>query len=211
MSDERAMLDSALAEYAAGRPGAPSGPAVRALIRYLVPVVQARVTAAVLARGRGRMLDDLRAYVADHTQDVLGRLFANDWEALRRWDAARGLTLRNWVGRVASMRMLDELRPAKHDPFRSTATPPESFAAVGGAGRPDQEVETGELWARVRDEVVGKESAQGRAMFELLVERDLSTVEVREATGLKDDAIFQWRRRLRLAVNQALAKLGGAP
>ena len=74
--------------------------AIGRVVRAFTPLIQVRVT-RVLLRHRGRAGRDARQEVADLTQEILCLLFANDARVLRMWDAARGLSLTNYVGLVA--------------------------------------------------------------------------------------------------------------
>jgi DNA-directed RNA polymerase specialized sigma24 family protein len=201
---DRQRVDRALRELDAARPHAPSGPAVLELVTYLAPVIQNRVTRVLLAYGRDGDLNNLGALVDEQVQSVFGKLFEDRAHVLRLWDEAGGLSLRNWVGRFATLRSKDSVRSAKRDPRREEAQPPEFFEqSLRGAGSSDG-VEAAELWTRVRAAVEAELSDRGRELLHLMFDRDASTVEIREATGLADDAIFQWRRRLRVAIHQAL-------
>lgn len=203
---ERALLDEALVELSGSRPGQPSGPAVQALVEWLLPVVQSRATRVLLAHGRNRVIANLRATVEEYVQMVLAKVFEQEARVLRLWSEDGGLSLRNWVGRFATLRCRDQVRSGKQDPWRHEAAPPEFFR-TRLAVKADSSVEALELWQKVREQVLGGQSERGRHMFRLLIEEDRSTVEVAEATGLKDAAIFQWRRRLRLAIQDAWGAL----
>ncbi|HHO52349.1 MAG TPA: sigma-70 family RNA polymerase sigma factor [Deltaproteobacteria bacterium] len=197
-------MASALAELDVARSGEPSGPALIELIELLTPVIQCRVARILLAHGRGRILVDLRAEVEEHVQTVFGQLFEDSGRVLRLWDPGKGLSLKGWVGRFAQLRSRDLLRSARRDPWRHQARPMEHFEAQGIEITPEDDVAAQQLWDEARRRVLEQEQEQGQRMFELLFERDLSTREIRDATGLRDGAIYQWRSRLRRALQAQL-------
>ena len=197
-------MASALAELDVARSGEPSGPALIELIELLTPVIQCRVARILLAHGRGRILVDLRAEVEEHVQTVFGQLFEDSGRVLRLWDPGKGLSLKGWVGRFAQLRSRDLLRSARRDPWRHHARPMEHFEAQGIESTPEDDVAAQQLWDEARRRVLEQEQEQGQRMFELLFERDLSTREIRDATGLRDGAIYQWRSRLRRALQAQL-------
>ena len=199
---ERVLLDAALSELESAPAGAPSGPAVQELVAYLMPVVHARATRVLLAHGRGRAMSNLRATVEEYVQLVMGKVFTDRAHVLRLWSEDGGLSLKNWVGRFATLRCRDQVRSGKRDPWRHEATPPEHFARMA-VGSNAVAVEAADFWQTVRSTVLEGQTEQGREMFRLLFEEDRSTEEIREATGLSSDAVFQWRRRLRVTIRKA--------
>lgn len=201
---DQELRDEALAELAAARPGAPSGPGVRALVEHLAPVIQVRVTRTVMAYGRGRALGDLRATVEEMVQLVFAKLFEGEARLLAMWEPNGGLSLRNWVGRIARLRTEDILRSGKRDPYRHEAAPPEHMERLTGSALLGDEIETIQLWERVRDCVREGQSELGTRLFGLIIEEDRTTKELEAETGLSAAAIFQWRRRLRKAIKACM-------
>ena len=63
----------------------------------------------------------------------------------------------------------------------------------------------------MREQVLEGLSDRGRSLFALIIEDQASTDEVREATGLSADAVFQWRSRLRRALRTTWQALEPAP
>lgn len=204
-------MQEALDELAATPVGSPSGAAMQGLVTRLSPTIQRAVTRTLLAHGRGRVLTNLGAFVQEHRQLVFARLFERDARVLRIWDPDRGLSLRGWVGRFAALRTRDALRSMAADPWRDQAMPPDFFDQMVSEGTPEQVVATVGLWSRVRDQVRRGATDQGKQMFALLFEQDLSTQEIADATGLLPDAIFQWRRRLRREMKRLIADSMSGP
>lgn len=197
--DERQLRDDALAELATSRPGAPSGPAVRALVDHLLPVIRHRITRVLLTYGRGRALGELRGTVDELTQMVFGKLFENEAHVLRIWDGERGMSLRNWAGRFAGLRTKDVVQSGRRDPFRHEATPSDHMERIAGATAPSDDAEVRQLWSRLTDCVLGDQTDKGRTLFGLIYEDDCSTAEIVSSTGMTAEAIYQWRRRLKKA------------
>ena len=84
------------------------------LVAVLTPVIQARVARTLLAHrsplASGR---DLRQEVEDQIQEVFLALFARDGRVLRSWLSERGLSLENFVGRVAERMSGNRTPPRK--------------------------------------------------------------------------------------------------
>ncbi len=110
--DERALLDRSLGGDAA---------ATRALVRALLPVVQARV-ARTLVRRRGGSGRDVRQEVEDLAQEVFAALFADGARVLRAWDPKRGLSLASFCGLVAEREAASILRSGRRSPWTEAAT-----------------------------------------------------------------------------------------
>ncbi|MBX2801862.1 MAG: hypothetical protein KTR31_29555 [Myxococcales bacterium] len=193
----RVLVDRVLDELRTARAGAPSGAATVELIGLLNPVVHSRVERVLRTYGRGRVLTNLRAEIEEHVQRVWGLVFEQEARVLRLWQPERGLSLLNWIGRFATLRTKDVMRSAKRDPWRHQAAPPEYFDRMVSEPHAERGVATKQMWQAVQGRVLERQSEQGRAMFELLFERDATTAEIRDATDLSDAAIFKWRSRLR--------------
>jgi RNA polymerase sigma-70 factor, ECF subfamily len=183
-------------------------PALNRLVGKLTPVIQIRV-ARVLFRWRtgtaaGR---DVRQEVEDLTQDVFLTLFADDWKVLRSWEPERGMSLLNFVGFVAKRQTLSTLRSGKRSPWKEDPT------LIEDLDRAAQECDPEEITAireklRLLDERLTVElSPLGWHLFDLLFLRELSIEEVVQQTGLSPDAIYQWRRRLRLLIRRLLDEM----
>lgn len=200
---ELQLRDQALSELAQARPGAPSGPGVQALVEWLAPVIQVRVTRVLVSHGRGRAMSDLRATVEEYVQMVFGKVFEDEGRVLALWEPQGGLSLRNWIGRFAQLRARDVVRSGKRDPWRHEAAPPEHLERIGGVTAPDDRAVAAELWEKVRAAVLASQSEQGQALFRLMFEEDRTTAEIQSETDLSSAAVFQWRRRLRIAIREA--------
>jgi RNA polymerase sigma-70 factor (ECF subfamily) len=96
------------------------GVAVRALVELLTPAIQTSI-ARVLLRSGARLGRDVRSEVADLTQEVFERLFAEDGRLLRDWEPERGASLAGFVKIVAERHALSVLRSRRRSPFAEEA------------------------------------------------------------------------------------------
>ncbi len=182
------------------------------LVAVLTPVIQARVTRTLLAR-RHRLAGGrvVRQDVEDHSQDVLLALFSRDAHVLRDWQPGRGLSLQNFVGLVAERQVLSFLRSRrrnyswKEDPILTEEELERESPEIG----PEDFAASRELLSLLLDRLREELSPLGWQMFELLFVQELSQAEVEAATGLSADAVYQWRRRLRLLARKLLAEISG--
>ena len=209
-ASECALRDAALDQLAASRPGDPSGPAVCQLVAWLAPVIQARVLRQLVLHRTGGTVGDLGAVTEEFVQLIFGKLFEREGRVLRVWSEEGGMSLRNWVGRFTVLRMRDVLRCQSRDPWREEAREIDP-CHLREVRTPEDEVAVRRRWALVREQVLEGLSDRGRSLFALIIEDQASTDEVREATGLSADAVFQWRSRLRRALRTTWQALEPAP
>lgn len=200
----RRALAEGNAAGGAARPAA--GPAIRSLVAYLRPVVQAQVARVLLVHGRRAERARIRASVEDAVQDVMQHLFAHDWRHLRAWDPTKGRSLRSWVGLLADRRTRDALRVREVTVLQVAGVPE---GVVGGQDS-EAQVITAQLWQTVRGRVLAELTPDGCAMFALLFDQDLSTQEIMAQSGKGEGAIFkrrhELRRRIRAHLQAALSE-----
>ena len=169
--------------------------AVRRLVAILTPVIQARVARVLYRQGvlAGR---EARQEVRDLAQEVFAILFANDARVLRRWDPERGLSLANFVGRVAEQEAKSILRSKRRSPF--TDEPVEEATLERGRSEESLERDVGNremlqlLLARLEQEL----SPLGRQVFDLVWRQQKPTEQVCAELGLTKDAAHAWRSRI---------------
>lgn len=210
--EERAILDAALAERARAPRRAPSGPAELALMRYIAPPIQQRVYQVLSRHAHELLRRDARANVEDLVQQVLCHLFEEDARALRAWDPDRegSLSLKAWVAFVTTNRVLDQVRVKKQFDRQHVPSEPETLEQAG-PDRPDASVEAEDLWSKIQREVLAQQSELGRRLFQWLIVEDRTNAEVRGEVDLSDDAIYQWRRRLRQGCDATWRRSKGEP
>ena len=205
---EPAVLEAALTELERAVPGAPSGPAVRALVDLLAPVIYRRVTRVLVHHSALRPGMDPRQEVWDHVQVAFAQLFADQGRLLRVWSPTGGLSLKNWAGRIATLRTLDAVRKSRRRGWRDEATEPGFFDRQGGgAPSPEEAHWAAELWTETRKRVLKDQTQHAHTMFELLFEQGLSTREVHVRTRKSEAAIHKWRSRLRQSLEQTVQEL----
>ena len=184
--------------------------AIRALVDALTPVVKARVTRVIFRRFRHQR--DLRAGVADMTQDVFLALFAADARALRAWDPARGLSLDNYVGLLAVRHALSQHRGGSRVATREVAVTDDELSAH----------ETSESWPetvadrRMRVDAIlslveAELTPQGLRLFRLLFTEGHAIESIGDDVGMTVHALYAWRSRLLKTVRRVAADLDGAP
>ena len=174
--------------------------ALRALIDRLTPVVQARVSRALLRNSDRFRATDAREILKDLTQEVFASLFDKDGATLRRWDPQRGASLENFVGFVTERRVISALRrPA--DPATAEDDGPEAIDPSPEAS-PERRTASREQLRALTRHFREKLSPLGWTMFELLFVWGGSVREVSEETGMKTEAVRKWRTRLRQHARQ---------
>jgi RNA polymerase sigma-70 factor (ECF subfamily) len=186
--------------------------ALNKLVAVLTPVIQARVTRTLLAR-RHRLAGGrvVRQEVEDLSQDVFLALFSRNARVLRDWQPGRGLSLQNFVGLVAERQVLSFLRSGrrnyfwKEDPILTEEELERESPEIG----PEDFAASRELLSLLLDRLREELSPLGWWLFELLFVQELSQAEVEAASGLSADAVYQWRRRLRLLARKLLAEISG--
>lgn len=168
----------------------------RRFIEAIVPVVQARV-ARVLARTRPANGVAARQELHDLMQEVFVALYEDDARVLRAWDAARGLSLLNFVGLIAERQTVSLLRSGKRSPFRDT---PSELEELDRALEPEVQLEPSvisrdmllQLVERLRESL----SVRGLDLFYRLFVDSETVEEISADTGMSADAIYAWRSRL---------------
>jgi len=186
--------------------------ALRSLVECMTPVVRARVARALLRRVPSGQRD-LSSDVADFTQEVFVALFSSDAKALRAWDPTRGLSLRNFVGLLAQHRVAELLRTTRWQrQYAEVELDERYFGSMRDLGA-DIEASSAshrEL-SRMLEYLEANLTTRALEMFERLYVQGQSVEQVSAETGLKSDAIYQWRSRLAKAVREARSHLQVGP
>jgi hypothetical protein len=179
--------------------------AARELVRRLTPVVQTRVTRALLGASAAEGRTTLQE-VADFTQEVFAMLFEGQGRALRAWDERRGLSLENFVGFLATRQVAAILRTGKRSPWTETPTLEDELVNVGPTTEgPDGALASKQLLRLILSRLPLELSPQGLDLFERLLVQQQPVDDVVAATGLSPDAVYAWKSRLTRRV-RALAK-----
>jgi DNA-directed RNA polymerase specialized sigma24 family protein len=182
--------------------------ALTRLVAVLTPVIQGRVARTLLARrsrlGSGR---DVRQEVEDQSQEVFVALFTRDARVLRGWQSERGLSLENFVGLVAERKVLSILRSRPRNPWQEEPALIEDLNTASPDCGPEEITASREELSLLLDRLREEVSPLGWHLFDLLFVQELSVPEVRAATGLSADAVYQWRRRLRQLAHELAAEV----
>lgn len=198
-------LTTALVQRAAD--GDPS--ACRTLIDALTPVIQARVTVALQRRAAASRGRQIRQEVLDLTQEVFVALFTRDAQMLRRWDPARGASLKTFVGLIAEREVRAVLRSRRRSPWTEDPTQPDDFALSAPTPSAERRVAGKQRLRDVLDRLRTRLSDRGLLLFQALVVEQRPVDEVAAAHEMTRDAIYAWRSRLKRTVAQIAAEMEG--
>ena len=183
--------------------------AVRKLVDEWTPVIQARAARAILRRRAHReQRRGLEQEVEELTQEVFASLFADDARALRAWDPARGLSLKNFVGLLAEREIANILQSGRRRPWSEDRTVDASLEDYAGV-TPDAEapVAARELFVRIFARLQQELSPQGLELFQMLLVEERAVEDVCAATGLSRDAVYAWRSRLPKLVRRLASEI----
>jgi|CXWL01.1.fsa_nt_gi RNA polymerase sigma-70 factor (ECF subfamily) len=186
--------------------------ALSALVARLTPVIHARVARGLLLwRTGGAASRSVRQEVEDFVQEMFLVLFVEEGRVLRGWDAARGLSLENYVGLVVERRLTSILRTGKRNPWTEEPTAADELEQIPSAEATERAAESrevlGHLLGRLREEL----TPLGWRLFQLLFVEERDPPEVMAATGLSADAVYAWRSRLKRLAARLLASMSDGP
>jgi len=167
------------------------------LVAVLTPVIQARVSRALLARRWALAGRDIHSEVEDLAQDVFLHLFEKNGRVLGSWQPERGLSLENFVGLIAKCKTLSFLRSGRRNAWKEELATGEEIERI--ADEPDSEevVASREELQQLLDRMFERLSPLGWHLFVLLFVQELSVEEVMAETDLSAAAVYAWRSRLR--------------
>jgi RNA polymerase sigma-70 factor (ECF subfamily) len=199
--DERDLLERTLA-------GDPAG--THALVRHLVPVVQARV-ARVLVRRRGTTGRDVRQEVEDLAQEVFVALFAGEARVLRAWDPSRGLSLASFCGLIAEREVASILRSGRRSPWKEEATELDELErSLEHVAPAEASIATRERLTLVVDRLRDALSPRGLELFQRLVVDEEDVASVCASTGMTPDAVYAWKSRIGKLLRKLAADLAAS-
>jgi RNA polymerase sigma factor (sigma-70 family) len=169
--------------------------ALKAFVDATTPIIQARVARALVRRASGERRD-LRQEVEDMTQDVFAALFAHDGRALRAWDPARGLSLANFVGLIATRQVASILRSGRRNPWQDI---PGELDELESASDPiadaEPQLESRRALERLLDRMREALSPRGLELFQRLYVDEEPIEEVAVTMNMTREAIYAWRNR----------------
>ncbi len=177
-------------------------PALRAFVDAMTPVIQARVVRGLVRRAAAERRD-LRQEVADMTQEVFAALFAHDGRVLRAWDPARGLSLANFVGLIATRQVASIFRNGRRNPWHDAPGEMDEIeAAIGAAPDVMPQLESRRALERLLDQLRSVLSPRGLELFQRLYVDEEAIEEVAASMQMTREAIYAWRNRVGKLVRQ---------
>ena len=203
--DDASARDRRLVALVVGRDAG----ACRQLVRRLTPIVQRRVARRCEHFSHVRQAPLERARVLDLTQEVLVVLFEDDAAVLRSWEPARGLSLDNFVGRVAEREAAAILRSGRRSAWAETPTASDLIELDARTDGVEQRVtsrdELLEIWHRLEEQL----SARGLALFEALLIEERPIDEICERFETTANALYAFRSRVRERLQGIRRELAG--
>jgi RNA polymerase sigma factor (sigma-70 family) len=188
-------MEELVAQALGGEPAAH-----RLLVRTLSPVFHVRV-ARVLFGSRGRDGRDVRPDIEDLTQELFLELFVGGAKVLRAWKPALGMSLPNFVGFWAEMRVRSFLRSRGRNPWPFDPVEDDWIAlSCGGVPPPEGRAEALDLLMKVCAELQPREAV----LFELHFVEERDAAEIAERLQMSPGAVHQALHRLR----DRLSKIG---
>jgi RNA polymerase sigma-70 factor, ECF subfamily len=178
--------------------------ALAELVHHLTPVIQARVARTLLRQARSNG-GSIQQEVADFTQEVFVQLFNDGGRVLLAWDPERGMSLTSFVSLISQRHICSLLRTPKN-PWRFSAREPAAFegAAAEDGASPERTAASREELQLLLDALRRRLSPLGLEMFYRLYVHKESVEDIRKATGMSAESVYQWRRRLADAAQQTL-------
>ena len=173
----------------------------RTLGQRLLPVIQRAVARrlAPLARACRR---DPSLDRDDFVHGVWVQLFERDWRVLRAFDPARG-SLEGYVATVADRHVLGVFRTKSKDPYCEIPTLATGLDALRlGSEGPELQTAARRELTQLHAFLQARLDARGLLLFHMLEVDGLTVCEVCERAEMSRDALYQWRRRLRVMIRQ---------
>ena len=198
-------------------PGRPAAPAPQPEINALIEAHLAgdpRAFARIVERYQVRLLNFVMRMIGDRerAEDLVQEAFLRVHRHLHRFDRSRKFS--TWVYTIASNLAKNELRNRGRSPLIAfeQARPrdddePRALDFEDSASRPDDLYERRHLRALV-DQTVARLSSHHREVFVLRAVEELSTAEVAECLGIREETVktryFRAKEALRAALIERL-------
>jgi RNA polymerase sigma-70 factor (ECF subfamily) len=180
-------------------------PALRVIVRRLIPVVRARVRRC-LARQWGRALGPQDG--DDVTQDVWLVLMRDGGRQLRAWDPSRGATLEGYVAMVAEREVqnrVQNVRALKRGGDRVLLPLADAPEVASGAASPEQAAEARHLAAALTTHLDEALPERGRLVLRCLFGDGRSPGETASLLGVDVQVVYNWQHKIRAAARAFLA------
>ncbi|WP_437675880.1 RNA polymerase sigma factor [Sorangium sp. So ce131] len=180
----------------------------RGLVDQLTPVLRARVTRRLAARGAGSR----SAHAEDLIQDVLMALFDEEARVLRAWDPGRGLSLANFVGLVTERHVLSAQRTRSRSLWAEEPTSDDEIVTMSGAvDETESVIAARELVARMFRRLAGELSPLGMQLLQLMFIEEVPIDRIAAELGMTRTSLYVWRHRLVKAARRCAEELGEEP
>lgn len=191
-ADDRLLIERAIA----GDPAA-----VEILVKRLMQVIQARVRRQCLRARRGA--EDTE----DLVQEIWLKLLAEGGSRLLAFDPARNTSLEGYVGVIAEHEAsnLLRLRTAKKRGGHLVAIQGEDLPAQSAG--PEENVEAGELAARLGEHLEQELPARGLLVFRYAFTDQREPDEVARMLGVTVQVVYNWQHKIRAAARAFLSGL----
>jgi RNA polymerase sigma factor (sigma-70 family) len=195
----RVKITAELVEHAiAGDTGA-----VHKLIQALTPLFMYRIGRVLFRNGfRSRHL------LEDACQDTFVALLVDDGRLLRAWDPLRGMSFENYSGLIAKRIALNYVRQMKDRVFDDEQIYGHLEPAADSSKTPERLAMSRQMLERIFEVLKTEQSALGQRLFELLFIEARDPEEVCAIMSMKKGAVYVWRSRLGLRIEEIAATLG---
>lgn len=170
--------------------------AMRLLVRRLVPVIRARVSAYLGRRGGRLGARD----VDDVTQDIWLKLIEGDGHLLRAYDAERGKSLEGYVGLVCRRELWRSARAlATGRRGGGQADAPIEAAATVALGDPDPEAQMvgRDLLDGLQRHLHAELPERGRLVLAAIYEDQMEPADAAEMMGVNTQVVYNWMHKIR--------------
>jgi DNA-directed RNA polymerase specialized sigma24 family protein len=197
-SRRQCLLASEAARLERALEGDPA--ALEATLAELVPVVRATALRELARRSR-EPLGRARQEADDMVQDVLLKLLGGNQSKLHGWAPERGASLAGYVRVLTRHHVADVLRRKRTNPFAERPTEPCQLDAELAHGPDPERLAAGRQELRaVIERARGCLSARGFEMFRRLWLDAEPIGAICAATGQTPASVYQWKRRIQLAL-----------
>lgn len=164
-----------------------------ALVDQLMGPIQRRV-AWVLSKGRGA---PRRSDVLDYTQDVLLKLFEDDYRILRTWAPSKGASLEAFVQIVAQRLVISSLRSGRKSAWAEDPTLDVDLERKVSADDLEQQAWSKDTLQTILDRMEAEMTPRSWALFRALFVEEREPEEVAREHDMSLNALYSWRSRFR--------------
>lgn len=177
--------------------------AVHVLIQTLTPLFLYRIGRVLFRKGvRSRNV------IEDVCQDTFVALLVNDGHLLRAWDPLRGMSFENYSGLIAKRIALNYVRQMKGRAFDNDGNYGHLEPAADSSRTPERLAMSRQVLERIFEVLKAELSTLGQRLFELLFIEARDPDEVCAIMNMKKGAVYVWRSRLGLRIEEIAATLG---